>query len=87
MTRNYFFNVRVIHKPAECRYDVELKKHWWSRWDYISCNKYSRAKPYGNRVNSQELALSYAMRDANNYAGWNVIFEKRSATAAQEPKQ
>ena len=58
--KKYYHNVRVIHKPDECRYDIELKKHWYSRWVYVNCVKYYNTYPTGDNIFKQTEAMKVA---------------------------
>jgi hypothetical protein len=72
----YFYNTRVIHKPSEGRFEVQLKKHWWSRWEYVSCRKHYLDKP-GFEPLSKERAFELAMQDARDYAQWGEVYNWR----------
>ena len=73
--KKYYHNVRVIHKPDECRYDIELKKHWYSRWVYVNCVKYYNTYPTGDNIFKQTEAMKVAKQRAHNFVTWEIIYQ------------
>ena len=74
--KNLFRKVRVVHKPEQCRYEVEYKVGLFSSWTYQCGYKYVvTGKPSLNyhehtQENAKELAIQRAKVMSEQTVEW-----------------